>query len=145
MIENCLKQWNREWELDFHSHFWMIIMCRTLNPKPVHGEHKGSWWTQSTLRSANNLLPGTPLGFELTTSALIPLVGPQTLPTLLKAIACKKDAYPNLIVHSPKRPRQTQRELMDVTNSPIYYHYVCIAITKKNETHHIIIWSWFKI
>ena len=109
MIENCLKQWNREWELDFHSHFWMIIMCRTLNPKPVHGEHKGSWWTQSTLRSANNLLPGTPLGFELTTSALIPLVGPQTLPTLLKAIACKKDAYPNLIVHSPKCPRANTR------------------------------------
>ena len=31
-------------------------------------------------------------------------VGPQTLPTLLKAITCRKCAYPNLTVHSPKRP-----------------------------------------
>ena len=46
-------------------------------------------------------------------------VGPQALSTLLKAIAIKKDAYPNLIVHSPKRPRQTQGELMDATNPPI--------------------------
>ena len=46
-------------------------------------------------------------------------VGPQALPTLLKAIACRKGAYPSLIVHSPKRPRRTQRELMDVANPPI--------------------------
>ena len=31
----------------------------------------------------------TPLGFEPVTSALIPLVGPQALPTLLKAIQAK--------------------------------------------------------
>ncbi|RVW12471.1 hypothetical protein CK203_093483 [Vitis vinifera] len=64
-------------------------------------------------------LPTTPLGFEPVTLALIPLVGPQALPTLLKAIACRKDAYPNLIVHSPKRPRRTQGELMDAANPPI--------------------------
>ena len=52
-------------------------------------------------------------------SALIPLVGLQALPTLLKAIAYRKDAYSNLIVHSPKRSRRTQGELMDVTNPPI--------------------------
>ncbi|RVX20917.1 Retrovirus-related Pol polyprotein from transposon TNT 1-94 [Vitis vinifera] len=45
--------------------------------------------------------------------------GPQTLPTLLKAIAGRKDVYPNLIVHSPKRPQRTQGELMDATNPPI--------------------------
>ena len=39
------------------------------------------------------------------TSTLIPLVGPQALPTILKAIAIRKCAYPNLIVHSPKRLR----------------------------------------
>ena len=43
-------------------------------------------------------------------------VEPQTLPTLLKAIAVRKDTYPSLIVHSPKRPRRTQRELMDGAN-----------------------------
>ncbi|RVW99167.1 Retrovirus-related Pol polyprotein from transposon TNT 1-94 [Vitis vinifera] len=45
---------------------------------------------------------------------------PQALPTLLKAIACRKGIYPNLIVHSPKRPRRTQGELMDATpnNTP---------------------------
>ena len=32
-------------------------------------------------------------------------VGPEALLTLLKAIVVRKDAYPNLIVHSPKRPR----------------------------------------
>ena len=47
-------------------------------------------------------------------------VGPQALPTLLKAIAVRKDAYPNLIVHSPKRPWRTQGEFMDTTNLPIY-------------------------
>ena len=46
-------------------------------------------------------------------------VGSQALPTLLKAITIKKDAYPNLIVHSPKRPRRTQGELMDAANLPI--------------------------
>ena len=50
-------------------------------------------------------------------------VGPQTLPTLLKAIACRKGAYPNLIVHSPKRSRRTQEELMDAVNPPIYQHF----------------------
>ena len=48
--------------------------------------------------------PMTPLGFEPLTSFLIPLVGPQMLPTLLKIIIIRKDAYPNLIVHSSKRP-----------------------------------------
>ena len=43
-------------------------------------------------------------------------VGPQTLPTLLKAIAVRKYAYPNLIMHSPKHPQRTQGELMDATN-----------------------------
>ena len=62
----------------------------------------------------------TPLGFEPVTSALIPLIGPQALLTLLKAIACRKGAYPSLIVHSPKRPRRTQGELMDAANPPIY-------------------------
>ena len=46
-------------------------------------------------------------------------VGFQALLTLLKAIAVRKDVYPNLIVHSPKRPRRTQEELMDVANYPI--------------------------
>ena len=46
-------------------------------------------------------------------------VGSQALPTLLKAITIKKDAYPNLIVHSPKRPRRTQMELIDAANPPI--------------------------
>ena len=36
---------------------------------------------------------------------LIENVGPQTLSTLLKAIAIRKDAYPSIIVHSPKHPR----------------------------------------
>ncbi|RVW63217.1 hypothetical protein CK203_058954 [Vitis vinifera] len=48
-----------------------------------------------------------------------PGVGPQALPTLLKAIVVRKGAYPSLIVHSPKRSRQTQGELMDATNPPI--------------------------
>ena len=64
--------------------------------------------------------PATPLGFKPVTSALIPLIGPQALLTLLKAIACRKGAYPSLIVHSPKRPRRTQGELMDAANPPIY-------------------------
>ena len=51
--------------------------------------------------------PLTPLGFEPVTLALRPFVGPQTLPTLLKAIAVRKGAYPNLIVHLPKRPQRT--------------------------------------
>ena len=63
--------------------------------------------------------PATPLGFEPVTLALIPLVGPQALPTLLKSIAVRKGAYPSLIVHSPKRPRRTQGELMDTANPPI--------------------------
>ena len=61
----------------------------------------------------------TPLGFEPMTLALIPLVGPHALPTLLKVIVVRKGAYPSLIVHSPKRPRRTQGELMDTTNPPI--------------------------
>ena len=76
-----------------------------------------------TLRSTNNFPPPmTPLGFKPVTSTLIPLVGPQALPTLLKAIAVRKDAYHNLIVHSPKRPRRTQGELMDTTNPSICQH-----------------------
>ena len=47
------------------------------------------------------------------------VVGPHALLTLLKAIAVRKCAYPNLIVHSPKRPRRTQGELMNTANSPI--------------------------
>ena len=46
-------------------------------------------------------------------------VGPQALPTLLKAIAVRKGAYPSLIVHSPKHPRRTQGKLMDTVNPPI--------------------------
>ena len=53
-------------------------------------------------------------------------VGSQALPTLLKTIVVKKDAYPNLIVHSPKRPRRTQGELMDATNPPIYQHITIV-------------------
>ena len=53
------------------------------------------------------------------TLTLIPLLGPQTLPTLIKAIVVRKDAYPNFIVHSPKRPRRTQGELIDAANPPI--------------------------
>ena len=67
--------------------------------------------------------PVIPLGFEPVTPALIPLVGPQVLSTLLKSIACRKCAYPNLIVHSPKRSRRTQGELMDTVNPPIYQHF----------------------
>ena len=63
--------------------------------------------------------PMTLLGFEPLTSFLIPLVGPQMLPTLLKIIIIRKDAYPNLIVHSSKRPWRTQRKLMDVVNPSI--------------------------
>ena len=66
--------------------------------------------------------PATPLGFEPVTSTLIPLVGPQALPTLLKTIACRKCAYPTLIVHSSKRPWRTQGELMDAANPPICQH-----------------------
>ena len=61
----------------------------------------------------------TSLRFEPVTSALIALVGPRALPTLLKTIVVRKDAYPNLIVHSSKRPRRTQGELMDAANPPI--------------------------
>ena len=49
----------------------------------------------------------------------IDVVGPHTLPTLLKTIVVRKCAYLNLIVHSPKRPRQTQKELMDAANPSI--------------------------
>ena len=66
--------------------------------------------------------PMTPLGFEPVTLTLIPLVGPQALPTLLKAIAVRKGAYPSLIVHLPKHPWRTQGELMDTTNPPICQH-----------------------
>ena len=47
----------------------------------------------------------TPLGFEPVASTLIPFVGPQALRTLIKAIVVRKNAYPNLIVHLPKRPQ----------------------------------------
>ncbi|KAL6335370.1 hypothetical protein AAG906_029613 [Vitis piasezkii] len=56
--------------------------------------------------------------FDLPTISPPPLATPleiSALPTLLKA----KDAYPSLIVHSPKRPRRTQEELMDAANPPI--------------------------
>ena len=69
-----------------------------------------------------SLPPSDTQGFEPMTSALIPIVGSQTLATLLKAIVVKKDPYPSLIVHSPKCPRQTQRELMDAANPSIYQH-----------------------
>ena len=64
----------------------------------------------------------TPLGFEPVTLALIPLVGHQVLPTLLKAIAVRKGTYPSLLVHSPKCLRRIQWELMGTTNPPIYQH-----------------------
>ena len=79
----------------------------------------------------------TPLGFEPVTLAPIPLVGPQAVPTLLKAIAVKKCAYPNLIVHSPKRPRQTQGELMDAANPPI-----CQQIFSRNLEKYLVIICW---
>ena len=47
------------------------------------------------------------------TSALIPLVGPQVLPILLKVIVVKKDVYPNLIVHLLKRPRHLNTKGVD--------------------------------
>ena len=49
-------------------------------------------------------------------------VGPQALPTFLKAIAVRKGVYSSLIVHSPKRPRRTQGKLMDAANPPICQH-----------------------
>ena len=50
------------------------------------------------------------------------VVRPQTLPTLLKAIVLRNNAYPNLIVHSLEYPRQTLWELMDAVNPPICQH-----------------------
>ena len=62
------------------------------------------------------------------------IVGPQALPTLLKSIACRKGAYPNLIVHSPKRPRRTQGDLMDATNPPICQQLqTCRRISKRKS------------
>ena len=49
-----------------------------------------------------------------------PIVRPQALPTLLKAIIVRKNVYPNFIVHLPKRSRRTQEELIDTVNPPIY-------------------------
>ena len=89
------------------------LLAPTANTRGVDGRGQPS--DLSTISPP----PATPLGFEPVTSTLIPLVGPQALPTLLKAIAVRKDAYPNLIVHSPKRPRRTQGELMNTANSPI--------------------------
>ena len=60
----------------------------------------------------------TPLGFELVTSALIPLVGPKALPTFIKAIAIRKGAYPNVIVYSPKRPRHSNTKRVDERDQP---------------------------
>ena len=66
------------------------------------------------------------------------VVGPQALPTLLKAIAVRKCAYPNLIMHSPKRPRQTQGKLMDSINPPIYQQQsVFQLITSNNVFLHL--------
>ena len=44
------------------------------------------------------------------------IAGPQALSILRKPIVIRKDAYPNIIMHSPKPPRKTQGEFMDVTN-----------------------------
>ena len=91
--------------------------------------------------------PATPLGFEPVTSTLIPLVEPQALPTLLKAIACRKVAYPSLIVHSPKRPRRTQGELMDTTNPPICQH-IDLGNLVEILVHHMAClghWDYFPI
>ena len=56
--------------------------------------------------------------FYATTIAFFPMVpvGPQALPTLLKAISYRKGVYLSLIAHSPKLPRWTQGELMDAAN-----------------------------
>ena len=40
-------------------------------------------------------------------------VGSQTLPTLLKAVAIRKNTYTNLIVHSPKRPQYSNTRGVD--------------------------------
>ena len=45
-------------------------------------------------------------------------VGPQVLPTLLKAIVVKKSAYPSLIAHSPKRPRHSNVRRVDGRGQP---------------------------
>ena len=87
---------------------------------------KRPWRTQGELMDSHQFFdlptispPVTPLEFELVTSTLISLVGPQTLSTLLKTIVVRKGVYPNLIVHSPKCPQQTQGELMDAINPSI--------------------------
>ena len=45
-------------------------------------------------------------------------------PSLETCLRFRKCAYPSLIVHSPKRPRRTQGELMDAANPPICQHYL---------------------
>ena len=55
----------------------------------------------------------TLLGFEPVTSTLTPLIWPQALSILLKVIVVRKGAYPNLIVHSPKRPRHLNTKGVD--------------------------------
>lgn len=45
-------------------------------------------------------------------------VGPQVLPTLLKAIIVRKSAYPSLIVHSPKLPRHSNVRRVDGCGQP---------------------------
>ena len=74
-----------------------------MNTRGVDGRDQPSYLPTISL-SPPPPFPMTPLGFELVTSTLIPLVGPQALPILLKEISVRKDAYPSLIAHSPKWP-----------------------------------------
>ena len=60
----------------------------------------------------------TPLGFELVTSALIPLVGPQVLSMFLKSIAVRKCTYPSLIVHLLKCPQHSNTMRVDGHDQP---------------------------
>ena len=60
----------------------------------------------------------TPMGFKPVTSTLIPLVRPQELSTLLKAIVIKKNTYLDLIMHSLKRPRHLNTRGVDGRDQP---------------------------
>ena len=48
----------------------------------------------------------------------IVIVGPQTLPTLLKTIDIRKYAYPNLLVHSPKHSQHSNTRKVDGHDQP---------------------------
>ena len=60
----------------------------------------------------------TPLGFELVTLTLIPLVGPQVLSMFLKSIAVRKCTYLSLIVHLLKCPQHSNTMRVDGHDQP---------------------------